>query len=498
MSTNIGSDGAPDAFAGTGTATVAPAAGASLPRGEIGLLGVLMPGLAQVAPAFNLFFTTGLMAAFAGASVPLVFLISMVGLIATAASLALFSGVFPSAGSFLTYIARSMGVRTSVVVGVITLLGYIIAFGGIYIFVGQYIVLNVLNDPHIWGITQIVTIAYGVLVVAPVILGLKFGVRTTVVLYAFEVVLLLALAIAVLAKGGNDGLSATPFHWPGGSGTKDIFIAFSLAVLAFGGFEAAAPLAEETRNPRRNVPLAVIGTVVISGILYVFCSYALIIAFGPGHISTLVSDPNPFHTAAQRYISPLAPLITWIFLTSVTSSYVAANTQTARVIFAGARGGLWAKTLASVSPRFRTPWAAAIAFVAPSIAIGVISTAFTDPGTAVGLLSTYGILGLVLMYLMANIALIVQWARFRRAGVRKNVWGWVVTPIIGVLVLAIPIWGDLRPGQPAPYSYLPWLTIALIAAGIVYMLVLSAVRPRAIETAVANLEGGVEAASAAL
>jgi amino acid transporter len=218
MSTNIGSDGAPDAFAGTGTATVAPP-GATLPRGEIGLLGVLMPGLAQVAPAFNLFFTTGLMAAFAGASVPLVFLISMVGLIATAASLALFSGVFPSAGSFLTYIARAMGIRTSVVVGVITLLGYIIAFGGIYIVVGQYIVLNVLNDPHIWGITQIVTIAYGALVVAPVVIGLKFGVRTTVVLYVFEVVLLLALAITVLAKGGASGLSATPFHWPGGSGT---------------------------------------------------------------------------------------------------------------------------------------------------------------------------------------------------------------------------------------------------------------------------------------
>ena len=358
MSSSTGPVGAAsgDADSFAGTTTVAPSPGASLPRGEIGLLGVLMPGLAQVAPAFNLFFTTGLMAAFAGASVPLVFLISMVGLIATAPSLALFSGVFPSAGSFLTYIGRSMGVRTSLVVGVITLLGYIIAFGGIYIFVGQYIVQNVLNDPHIWGITQIVTILYGVLVVAPVVLGLKFGVRTTVVLYAFEVVLLLALAITVLAKGGAHGLSATPFHWPGGSGTKDIFIAFSLAVLAFGGFEAAAPLAEETRNPRRNVPLAVIGTVVISGILYVFCSYALIIAFGTGHISALASDPNPFHTAAERFISPLAPLITWIFLTSVTSSYVAANTQTARVIFAGARGGLWARTLASVSPRFRTPW----------------------------------------------------------------------------------------------------------------------------------------------
>jgi hypothetical protein len=66
-----------------------------------------------------------------------------------------------------------------------------------------------------------------------------------------------------------------------------------------------------------------------------------------------------------------------------------------------------------------------------------------------------------------------------------------------VLVLAIPIWGDLRPGQPAPYSYLPWLTIALIAAGIVYMLVLRVARPRALDRAVALLEGEVEADSVA-
>jgi len=90
----------------------------------------------------------------------------------------------------------------------------------------------------------------------------------------FEVILLLALSLTILVRGGNSGLSATPFTWPGGS--KDVLLAFSLAVLAFGGFEAAAPLAEETRNPRRNVPLAVLGAVVISGIIYVVGSYALV------------------------------------------------------------------------------------------------------------------------------------------------------------------------------------------------------------------------------
>jgi amino acid transporter len=459
----------------------------TLERGQLGLFGVIMPGLAQVAPAFNLFFTTGFMVALAGASAPLIFLISMVGMGATASSLAQFAGVYPSAGSFITYITRAIGTRVATAIGVITVLGYIIAFGGIYIFVGSYITANVLGNPHVWGITQIVTIIYGALVVAPVVVGLKFGVRVTVALYVFEVVLLLALSLTILARGGANGLSATPFTWPGGS--KDVLIAFSLAVLAFGGFEAAAPLAEETRNPRRNVPLAVLGAVVVSGVIYVIGSYALVTAFGAGHAGTLAAAPNPFHTAASTFVPFVAPLITWVFLSSVTSSYVAANTQTSRVIFAGARGGLWPHALAAVSPRFRTPAVAAVAFVAPSILIGVVSTAFTEPATASGFLGTYGILGLIIMYFVANIALIVEWVKFRRRGIHKNPWLWVVTPVIGVIVLGIPIWGDLRPGQASPYNTLPWLTLGLIAVGIIYALVLGAVRPGALQKAPALLEG---------
>ena len=60
---------------------------------------------------------------------------------------------------------------------------------------------------------------------------------------------------------------------------------------------------------------------------------------------------TPFHTAAKAFLPFVAPLITWVFLSSVTSSYVAANTQTSRVIFAGARGGLWSRSLAGISPR---------------------------------------------------------------------------------------------------------------------------------------------------
>jgi hypothetical protein len=83
----------------------------------------------------------------------------------------------------------------------------------------------------------------------------------------------------------------------------------------------------------------------------------------------------------------------------------------------------------------------------------------------------------------------VEWARFRARGIRKNIWLWVVVPVIGVAVLAIPVWGDLRPGQTSPYNILPWLTLGLIALGVGYALLLGRLRPDALERAPALLEG---------
>ena len=98
-------------------------------------------------------------------------------------------------------------------------------------------------------------------------------------------------------------------------------------------------------------------------------------------------------------------------------------------------------------------------------------------------------LGVVLMYLMMNVALIVQWFRHRATGEQGHWLLWLLVPVIGIIVLAIPVWGDLRPGQPSPYKYLPWLTIALIAVGVLYMLYLRVTKPDVLEHAASLLEG---------
>jgi magnesium-transporting ATPase (P-type) len=121
--------------------------------------------------------------------------------------------------------------------------------------------------------------------------------------------------------------------------------------------------------------------------------------------------------------------------------------------------------------------------------IGVLSTLVTDPGTTVGFLSTFGIFGVVVMYTVTNVALFVQWFRFRKRGITKNPILWLVVPVIGVLVLAIPIWGNLRPGQGGAFDWLPLWSLGLIALGAVYTIVLALTRPTALSAAPALLEG---------
>ena len=115
------------------------------------------------------------------------------------------------------------------------------------------------------GAGPVVTILYGVLVVAPVVVGLRFGRRVTVVLYALRS----AAARDVDRSWSGAATQAVGDPFSGRRAASNVLLTFSLAVLAFGSFEASAPLAEETHNPRRNMPIAVIGAVVISGMIYV-------------------------------------------------------------------------------------------------------------------------------------------------------------------------------------------------------------------------------------
>ncbi|HEY7015860.1 MAG TPA: APC family permease [Streptosporangiaceae bacterium] len=450
-----------------------------LRRNALGFTEVLITGLSQIAPAFGVMFTAAVIAANVGPAVPSVYLLAVVGILATAITLAQFSRIWPSSGSFVTYISRAIGPRTGLGIAIIALLGYIVGNGGVFVYVGSYIVTELFHTTGT-GLTLVLTVIYAIIVTIPVIVGVRVGVRAAVVMYAFEVSVILALTIAILVQGGADGLNAQPlsFNFPS---AKGLGLAFALGILAFVGFEAPAPLGEESRNPRRIVPLAIVSGVLITAALYVVSSYAVVEAFPSA--SALASDPAPFITASNRFISPLAGIVTWLFLTSVTGSYLGANTALARIVFSGAREGLWDRRLATVHRRFRTPWVAVLACVVPGVVVGVVVALASGVATATGFVPTLGILGITTMFVAANAALIVFWFRERARGVRRSAVGCVVVPAIGVVALAAPFYSDFQPGQVAPYSYLPWFYLALVAIGVLYVVYLQRTKPAMIAQA---------------
>jgi amino acid transporter len=133
--------------------------------------------------------------------------------------------------------------------------------------------------------------------------SIKASVQVDLTLLIIEMLVFSLLAvIAIVRAGSNNTLTVfTPSASPTGFSGVGLGVVFG--ILSFIGFDAAATLGEETRNPRRNVPLAVGGALIIVGVFYVFVMYALTVGYGlthPANFQAFLSDPNPIVTLAHN------------------------------------------------------------------------------------------------------------------------------------------------------------------------------------------------------
>ena len=235
-----------------------------------------------------------------------------------------------------------------------------------------------------------------------------------------------------------------------------------------------------------------VGAVLISGVIYVIGSYAVVSAFGVSRVADFAKDPNPFATATVRFLhvsSAFAvPFLVAIFLISLTSSYISANTQTARVLFAGARGRLWPRALDHTHPRFRTPWVAAIWFVAPSLVLGCIMQ-FVDPVDAVSVLPTLGIFGVVVMYLVTNLASSCSSSACVGAASRRTRCSGSPCRSSASSCCSSRCGATCGSGRAARSRSCRELSVLLILVGVVYTIVLAVTRPAVLAAAPALLEG---------
>jgi amino acid transporter len=478
---------------------------------KVGLVPVLFQSVTTVAPAAGVATALPLSAGYAGGALPLAVLLAAAACSLIAITISQLARHLPSAGGLSTYVARGLGTVPGYVVG----WALIFAYSCIPIYFWGYIGVTSIAElqdavpgaPHwLW---VVFAIAGAVIVWALLGRGIGVSTRTGVVMGLIELTVFTALAVILIVKaGGGNTLDVFTPHSGNSEGFGAVLPAAIYAILAFVGFEAAAPIGEESDNPRRNVPVAMLVSVSIGTFIYLLCSYASVVFVGPDKMKNFpaLGGGLPWTYLSERVWVPLGVVIFFVLLNSLIGNANGGSNAATRMSFSLGRAGGLPSVFARVHEPSGTPIVAIRTLMAGSIALALVLGLWLGGGP----LEVFAIFGttltvLVLVsYLLVAASCTAFYLRERRDEFRLVVHG--VVPVLA-FVLLVPVLIaslgikfaglDIAP-VTGPAAWGLWLAVVWLVIGLGIALFLKARRPetmhRVSEVFVSGeLESGPEA-----
>ena len=444
-----------------------PPAGAfrtDLRAGTIGLPGILMQGVATIAPSFAILASFVFAVSLAGIVTPWAYLLAGLVLLLMAITSSQLAKELPSAGGWYTWIARALSPRAGFFAGWV----FSIWLPPVATMSSGFLAKTVL-EPEIkaqYGVTipwwlWVVAIVGSVTVLT--YRGIAISERVLLITGALEVVIMVALAVWGLADPGPGGFSAEPLN-PGHFGdAPDLFLAVVFSIFAFSGWEATAPLAEESKSPRRYVVLGMIGSVIILAVYFLFVTWGYLVGIGVDRVAAIPkASAFPVFTLATRVWGDAWVILLFALLNSAVAVSIACFNGGTRTWYGMGRTGVLPKALAEVSPTRKTPDNAialeagvcALAFLL-MIVFGVEDVFFTWALTIT--------LGLILMYILANAGVIRYYLTVERA--QFNPLLHVVLPVVASVAVGYVGYRSVVPLPPAPAKYAPLILLGWLAVG---------------------------------
>ncbi|MGQ0668521.1 MAG: APC family permease [Actinomycetota bacterium] len=476
----------------------------TLAKEAIGLREVLFQSITHMAPAAAVAFSIPAGISFGGGGTPLAVIFAIVACMFVAISIGQLAKHLPSAGSFYTYVSR----------GLHPWVGFLVAWG--YAFVEPLIVPLL---ALIFGIVVSGTLSteFGwsadlwwpwALVCTAIVFvlgyyGIRVSARTGTILGIFEVGVFALLAVWLIAKAGDGNtfevFGTTFANNPDFEGLSGVIAASVFTILAFIGFEAAAPLAEETSDPRRTIGRAVVYSCLLIGLFYVLTTYGATVFFGPDRMLEF-----PGWDALSRDVWGAGWVL--VFLAIVNSAIANANAGSnaaTRTWFAMGRIRLVPTVFSRVHPRWRSPHVAVGGQLLVAVVVSLWLGFQYDPLTAFILVATIIVDVFVPIYIVVNLACIGYFLRHRRSEFNWFLHGLI--PILGVLAFipaffagaGLPVF-DFISRLPSPLSYAGPVAGIWMLLGVIYLVYLNSRDPERIRsTARIFLEEEAAPASAA-
>ncbi|HUY56349.1 MAG TPA: APC family permease [Candidatus Micrarchaeaceae archaeon] len=476
-----------------------------LRKGSLRTIDAVAMAIAVLSPAMAMAYNTSGSAAFSGTSTPLAFLIGGIGCLALAFVVIGFTRRMASAGYAYTYSSRTLGKRVGFLTGWMYFFGFFcfvpMTMSGVGGFTGNLIQTEIWHGMPSWfwfpiflvGMAALVILAYR---------GIRLSTRALLWVGMITVAVIVILDIILTAKGGKFGQSLQPFtfgHTLQG-GFSGIFYGLIFGVTSFIGFETAAVLGEETRNPRRAIPISVLVAVVFAIVFYVWTTYNIAIGVGVNTAGSTAWATNPaiLATLAKTYVG--TPMMIIVDLAAIGSAFIvclACATAATRTLFAMGREGVLPQWLGRTHPVTRTPTNAILVLAGAATVSAFVSGILWNLGPANNYFfyASVGTIAVCLVYVVLCVGGSVY---FRRISQRYNLLVHGAIPVIGIVVFGLAVYGSVYSGAipPAPYTYVPYVNLGWLVLGIVFVIYLSRTAPEKVGQigSILGEEGGETAA----
>lgn len=419
---------------------------------DLVILGLLFIGPAAPVGLF------GVLDAVSDGAVALVYLVATLVMAFTAFSYARMSMQLPNAGSVYAYCSAGIHPNVGFLVGWLLLLDYMFIPAVAYLFSG--ISLNaIIPDVPVWVWTCIAVVITTTLN----LIGIKKSAKITLIILILEIIVLIAILCVGIWIIGQYGakrdwldpfIGGKLFNW------DNLFTAVSIAVLSYLGFDAIATFAEENGGERSLVSKAIIGCLILAGVLFVIQTYigALLSPYSPEYLR---ANPGLQGKAYYQIVNQEISLwLGWLLglMKAIGAAFSAMVGQAAasRLLFSMGRDKRLPSVLATVNQHSGGPTIAILFAAAFNLCLAAIAANYAK---GLSTLVSFVDIGALTAFIMLHVA-VIGYFKFKQkhSGIQSTILNMII-PIIGILVL-LPVLINID--NDAKVIGLIWLFIGIL------------------------------------
>lgn len=436
--------------------------------GALKLPALLMQAISHIAPAVGLVLSIQYITSLAGVASPFAYAVAVLIVFTLGFSLTQLAKHLPSASGYYTYISHTVHPRAGFLTAWLYLLYDPTATAINIAFMGYFFEKTMQAQFHIWCPWWLFVIVVTLLLTVIVYRGITPSAEAVIFLGGAEIAIVLALSIFGLLHPGPGGINLAPYLPSRAPSMRGLYLGVVFSIFSVTGYDGIVPLAEESENPRANLPRAIMGSIVCTGAFYLFCSWAVLVGWGTHDIGGFVrSAENPCFVLARRLWGKGWILILIAVLNSILAVAIASTNAATRVFFALGRAGVLPRSLSRVHPRYLTPANAIWLQTILTLAVGLGLGFWIGPDQEFYFMGVAITLGLVLIYGISNWG-VYRFYRGERRG-EFRVWPHVICPLFSTAAL---IWvgvASIVPLPDAPLRYAPVLVGVWIIAGLMLL-----------------------------